>query len=178
MGYPVGHPLHKKYLPPSQRTQPNTRYRTVNMVSGESSEAMEQDNTQSSPLETSSNESHVYAGMEQLQNQLNQVLLMMQNNQGDPSCSFTTPHVAGILSFNPKAKVPSSLIGIHSFKTTANIYSFIASNISHTYNIWIVDSGATDRICISLTNMHNITNLTTPILISLPNGHTVRVHIT
>ncbi|GKA67020.1 hypothetical protein Tco_0766828 [Tanacetum coccineum] len=181
LGYPVGHPLHKKYLPPSQRTQPNNRSRTVNMVTGDISSSEDQISSQSSPLETSSssapNEALVYARMHQLHNQLNQVLMMMQGNQSDtPGTSM--PHVAGILSFDPKASVPLKLLGIHSFKTRASVHSFIASHLSHSYLIWIVDSGATDHSCISLTHMHNIINLKTPILISLPNGQTVKVNIT
>ncbi|GJU25541.1 cysteine-rich receptor-like protein kinase 8 [Tanacetum coccineum] len=43
LGYPAGHPLHKRYLPPSQRTQGNGRYRTVNMVMGESSNSTQQE---------------------------------------------------------------------------------------------------------------------------------------
>ncbi|GJV03116.1 uncharacterized mitochondrial protein-like protein [Tanacetum coccineum] len=181
LGYLVGHPLHKKYLPPSQRTQLNNRPRTVNMVAGETSNSGDPTLSQSSPLETASssapNETLIYAKMDQLQNQLNQVLMMMQNNQSDSSGTFI-PHVAGILSFIPKENVPFKLIGIHSFKTRASVYSFIASHISNSYLIWIVDSGATNHTCISLTHMHNITNLKTPILITLPNGYTVKVNIT
>ncbi|GJW03876.1 hypothetical protein Tco_1562732 [Tanacetum coccineum] len=134
---------------------------------------------ESSPLETSSNsapnEALVYARIDQLQNQLNQVLMMMQGNQSDnPGNSM--PHVAGILSFDPKESVPLKLLGIHSFKTKASVYYFIASHLSHSYLIWIMDSGATDHIFISLTHMHNITNLKTPIIISLPNGQIVKDH--
>ncbi|GJT63799.1 cysteine-rich receptor-like protein kinase 8 [Tanacetum coccineum] len=180
LGYPVGHPLHKKYLPPSHRTQGNGRNRTVNMVMGESSNSQQQESPQTTPLEPLPipDETHVYARMDQLQNQLNQVILMMQTNQSDPTGNYMAPHVAGIISFSPKAKVPSSLLGIHSLKTRANIYSFIASNLSNTLYIWIVDSGATDHICITLTQMHNTIKLTHPISVSLPNGTTVEANIT
>ncbi|GJT57305.1 retrovirus-related pol polyprotein from transposon TNT 1-94 [Tanacetum coccineum] len=121
------------------------------------------------------NEALVYARMDQLQNQLNQVLMMLQRNQSDtPETSML--HVAGILSFDPKASVPLKLLGIHSFQTIASVHFFIASHLSQSYLIWIVDSGATDHIFISLTHMHNITNLKTPILISLPNGQIVKVY--
>ncbi|GKD97120.1 cysteine-rich receptor-like protein kinase 8, partial [Tanacetum coccineum] len=180
LGYPVGHPLHKKYLSPSQRTQGNGRNRTINMVMGESSNSSQQESPQTTPLEPLPipDETHVYARMDLLQNQLNQVLLMMQNNQSDPTGNYMAPHVAGIISFSPKAKVPSTLLGIHSFKTRANVYSFIASNLSNTLYIWIVDNGATDHICITLSQMHNTIKLTHPISISLPNGNAVEVNIT
>nr|GEV05744.1 cysteine-rich RLK (receptor-like protein kinase) 8 [Tanacetum cinerariifolium] len=41
LGYPMGHPLHKKYLPPSQRTQSNNRPRIVNIIAGETSNSRE-----------------------------------------------------------------------------------------------------------------------------------------
>ncbi|GJU00831.1 hypothetical protein Tco_1111169 [Tanacetum coccineum] len=49
LGYPVGHPLHKKYLPPSQRTQSNNRPRIVNMVTGETSNSGDPITSQSTP---------------------------------------------------------------------------------------------------------------------------------
>ncbi|GJT87900.1 hypothetical protein Tco_1069617 [Tanacetum coccineum] len=151
------------------------------MVVGETSNSGDPTSSQSSPLESASsstpNKALFYARMDQLHNQLNQVLMMMQTNQSDSSGTFM-PYVAGILSFNPKANVPLKLIGIHYFKTRDSVYSFITSHISNSYLIWIVDSGATDHIFISLTHMHNITNLKTPILITLPNGQTVKVNIT
>ncbi|GJT97987.1 hypothetical protein Tco_1093505 [Tanacetum coccineum] len=42
---------------------------------------------------------------------------------------------------------------------------------------WVVDSGATDHISISLTVMHNTFTCNPPILINLPNGQTVEVNI-
>ncbi|GKC62011.1 cysteine-rich receptor-like protein kinase 8 [Tanacetum coccineum] len=74
LGYPVGHPLHKKYLPPSQRTQGNGMYKAVNLVMGESSNSPQQESPQTTPLEPLPipDETHVYARMDQLQNQLNQ----------------------------------------------------------------------------------------------------------
>ncbi|GKB58910.1 uncharacterized mitochondrial protein-like protein [Tanacetum coccineum] len=97
LGYLVGHPLQKKYFPPSQRTQSNNRPRVVNMVAGETSNSEEPSSIQISPfdsaLTSTPNESLVYAMMDQLQNQLNQVLMMMQTNQGESSGTFM-PHVA------------------------------------------------------------------------------------
>ncbi|GKC72139.1 cysteine-rich receptor-like protein kinase 8 [Tanacetum coccineum] len=55
LGYPVGQPLHKKYLPPSQRTQPNNRPRIVNKVTCDISSIEDPISSQSSPLENSSN---------------------------------------------------------------------------------------------------------------------------
>ena len=61
------------------------------------------------------------------------------------------------------------------------MHSFIASHITKTkttLHIWIIDSGAIDHICKSLTLMHNTTALSTLITISLPNGQTTKVYIT
>ena len=110
--------------------------------------------------------------MDQLQNQLNQVLLMRHNAQ---AATFDVPHMARILSFSNTAKVPLKVTSIHSFRTIASMHSFIASNVSKSYYIWIIDSGATYHIFISLSLMHNITKLTTPIIVSLPNDHTTLV---
>ncbi|GKC52619.1 cysteine-rich receptor-like protein kinase 8 [Tanacetum coccineum] len=83
-----------------------------------------------------------------LQNQLNQVLRMMQNNQKDT--------VHDIFS-----------------STSITIPKFIASLVSNFKSTWIIDSGAIDHISITLTLMINIQTFTTPILVTLPNGHTV-----
>lgn len=142
------------------------------MVTNETLPPMDSE-PQQSPLDqcststSSDSEAQVHARMDQLQNQLNQVLLMMQNAQGDTSCM--TQHMAGILSFDPHISVPTKITGIHSFNSTAKMYSFIASNISKTSFIWIIDSGATYHICISLGLMHNIT-------VSLPYGHKTQVY--
>nr|GEV26479.1 hypothetical protein [Tanacetum cinerariifolium] len=70
LGYPMGHPLHKKYLPPSQRTQENGKNRTINMVMSESSNSPQQESPETTPLEPLPipDETHVYARMDQLQN--------------------------------------------------------------------------------------------------------------
>ncbi|GJS10148.1 retrovirus-related pol polyprotein from transposon TNT 1-94 [Tanacetum coccineum] len=66
--YRVGHLLHKKYLPPSQRIQLNNRLRTVNMVTSETSNIGDPTSSQSTPLELASNstpnEALVYARMD------------------------------------------------------------------------------------------------------------------
>nr|GEW19618.1 NIN-like protein [Tanacetum cinerariifolium] len=113
-GYLVGHPLHKKYIPHSHRTQSNNRPRTMNMVTGETSNSGDSISSQSTQFEPASHsapsEALVYARMDELHNQLNQVLMMMQTNQCDtPGTSM--PRVVGILSFDPKAKVPLKLVG-------------------------------------------------------------------
>nr|GEZ15051.1 hypothetical protein [Tanacetum cinerariifolium] len=90
------------------------------MVVGETSGSGEPSSSQSSPLDHTSsstpNESLVYAKMDQLQKHLNQVMMIIQNNQGDSSGTFM-PHVAGILSFHLEANVPLKLID-HDGKTT------------------------------------------------------------
>lgn len=75
---------------------------------------------------------------------------MMQNGQKEVFTAATLPHMAGI-------------------------YSFIASFSSNIKEIWVIDSGATDHICISITLMHDIHILTHPILVQLPNGQTIKV---
>nr|GEW27430.1 Gag-Pol polyprotein [Tanacetum cinerariifolium] len=102
----MGHPQRTKHLSPSQRTQSNNRPKTVNMVACETLDSGEPSSSQSSPLDPTSssapNESLVYARMDQLQNQLNQVLMMIQNNQCDSSGTFM-PHVAGLVPQRQKA---------------------------------------------------------------------------
>ncbi|GKB15929.1 cysteine-rich receptor-like protein kinase 8 [Tanacetum coccineum] len=92
----------------------------------------------------------VIAKMDNLQNQINQVMMMLQNTQG--IC-------------DPKA-------------FAAGRYLFIASCIAHIKDAWVCDSGATDHICITLSLMFNIQKCTTPITVSLPNGHQTMVTIT
>lgn len=87
--------------------------------------------------------------MDQLQNQLNQVLLILQNNPNE----FT----AGTLQHK------------------AGTFSFIASFSSGCLDVWIIDSGATDHICISFHKMHDIHTLTHAILVHLPSGHQIKV---
>ncbi|GJW43204.1 cysteine-rich receptor-like protein kinase 8 [Tanacetum coccineum] len=86
--------------------------------------------------------------MDQLQNQINQVLLILQQNG------------------------PSH--GIFSSKST-NLPKFTATLITCLQVAWIIDSGATDHICIALKLMHNIYKCKTPININLLNGQTVKV---
>ncbi|GJT82006.1 cysteine-rich receptor-like protein kinase 8 [Tanacetum coccineum] len=129
---------------------------------------------------TDAAESQVHARMDQLQNQLNQVLLMMQTQGNQAETSGTAPHVAGILSFSDSITIPIKVTGIHSFNFAAKMYSFIASHMTQpkSHFIWVIDSGATDHVCISLSLMHNITKLHTPITVFLPNGHITQVTYT
>jgi hypothetical protein len=137
LGYPPGHPLHNKYQPPSQRTtsQPNRGGRSVNMVTGETLPPIDITKPMSPLYQCSTSESHnvaelqMNARMDQLKNQLNQVLLMMQNAQGESSGMAT--HMAGILSFSNNIKIPLKIAGIHSFSSIAKMHSFIASNITN-----------------------------------------------
>ncbi|GJU17601.1 cysteine-rich receptor-like protein kinase 8 [Tanacetum coccineum] len=187
LGYPLGHPLRNKYQPPSQRSsQTNRGQRSVNMMTGDTSletplQPMvfpDQCSTSAAPEVT---ESQVHARMDQLQNQLNEVLLMMQNHYTSAEASSSTaPHVAGILSFSDHIILPTKVTGIHSFNSAAKMYSFIASHMTKpkSHFIWVVDSGATDHVCISLSLMHNITKLQTPITVYLPNGQITQVTYT
>lgn len=57
---------------------------------------------------------------------------------------------------------------------TARTYKVIASILISQKLLWVVDSGATDHVYISLTSMHNIQICTQPIYVTLPNGqHTL-----
>nr|GFB20834.1 hypothetical protein [Tanacetum cinerariifolium] len=71
-------------------------YPVVNMVTGETSNNGEPSSIQTSPLDSAStfttNKSLVYARMDELHNQLNQVLMMMQTNQSKSPGTFM-PHV-------------------------------------------------------------------------------------
>ncbi|GJY75347.1 cysteine-rich receptor-like protein kinase 8 [Tanacetum coccineum] len=188
LGYPLGHPLHNKYQPPSQRTQQANRgQRSVNMMTGDNLPPMDTPlHPMNSPDQYSTSttsdvaESQVHARMDLLQNQLNQVILMMQNQGNQAETSGTAPHVAGILSFSDNITIPIKVTGIHSFNSAAKMYSFIASHMTKpkSHFIWVVDSGATDHVCISLSLMHNITKLHTPIIVFLPNGNTTQVTYT
>ncbi|GKD94167.1 hypothetical protein Tco_1374004 [Tanacetum coccineum] len=96
------------------------------------------------------NDGHVSERMDQLQNQINQVLLMLQNNQGS---------------------IGQGIFSSHSIK----IPKFIATLITDLKDAWIIDSGVTDHVSITLTLMHDIHTLSTLILVSLPNAQTVEV---
>ena len=108
-------------------------------------------NTSTSGQENAPPETHVSARMDQIQNQLNQVLLMLQNQHG-------TSH------------------GIFSSKVT-KLPKFTTSLIPCLKVAWIIDSGATDHISISLKIMHSIHKCATPIIVSPLNGKTVQVTI-
>lgn len=149
VGFPQGHPLHGKYIPPSQRTQQGTKG-SVNAVMGG------EETTSDSQAGTSGTTTcpYVYTKMDQLQNQLNQVLLMMQSQNYSEFTAANLPHMAGIK------------------------YIFIASFSSGIKEIWVIDSGATDHNCTCLTLMFDLQPCTTPITVHLPNGHTTLVTMT
>lgn len=101
--------------------------------------------------------------MDMLHNQLNQIMMIVQYQSKDPTAS-----TSGINNF-PAA-------GTHSFTfSQAKRSKFIASCLSSNQGVWIIDSGATDHIYISLTNMHHTYTCHTPILVGLPNGQTTSV---
>lgn len=145
VGYPIGHPLHNKYQPPQRRSN-----NTKNHASSSQSRHKIVNMTMNEPLSNSMMnlppDYSVTARMDQLQNQLNQVLLMMQNNS-EASTSGSCNFMAG--------------------------KRLIATYITKHKEVWIIDSGATDHICISISLMHNIITHITPIIIHLPNGQTV-----
>ncbi|GJR40189.1 cysteine-rich receptor-like protein kinase 8 [Tanacetum coccineum] len=141
VGYPPGHPLHNKYIPPDQRTHP-PKHTTTNVT------ALLDETPELNTLASSSADPFVHSRMNQLQNQLNQVLLILQNNPKEFT-AFNMPHMSVR-------------------------YTFIASFKSNVKEVWIIDSGATDHICISLIRMHDV-HICSPILVSLPNGQQVKV---
>ncbi|GKB18098.1 cysteine-rich receptor-like protein kinase 8 [Tanacetum coccineum] len=111
VGFPPGHPLHGKFIPPSQRTQQFPK-RSINVVVG--NENAEQEMKPNPITSTSSGNNttypYVYTKMDQLQNQLNQMLLMMQNQNQREFTATNLPHMAGIdyiETFAPMAKMPT-----------------------------------------------------------------------
>ncbi|GKA74355.1 cysteine-rich receptor-like protein kinase 8 [Tanacetum coccineum] len=96
VGFPPGHPLHGKFIPPSQRTQQFPK-RSINVVVG--NENAEQEMKPNPITSTSSGNNttdpYVYTKMDQLQNQLNQMLLMMQNQNQREFTATNLPHMAG-----------------------------------------------------------------------------------
>ncbi|GKE46485.1 hypothetical protein Tco_1477743, partial [Tanacetum coccineum] len=154
VGFPPGHPLHGKFIPPSQRTQQFPK-RSINVVVG--NENAEQEMKPNPITSTSSGNNttdpYVYTKMDQLQNQLNQMLLMMQNQNQREFTATNLPHMAGK-------------------------YIFIASFSSGMKEIWIIDSGATNHICICLTLMFDLQQCPYPITVNLPNGDTTIVTMT
>ncbi|GKE16714.1 hypothetical protein Tco_1424291 [Tanacetum coccineum] len=151
VGYTMGHPLHGKYQPPKvNKVNLDSRPpRIMNIVIGQEETRPQ---TSSSVAQTTSqnNKGHVSTRMDQLQNQLNQVLLMLQTNQGNVT--------QGIFS-SQNLKIPKC----------------IATLVTNVKDAWIIYSGTTDHISIKLTLMHNVHILTTPILVNLPNGQTIKV---
>jgi hypothetical protein len=148
-GYPVGHPLHGKYKPPVYRNVTETRdtrsSKAVNSVLNQDS-----NNSGNNQAESTSGNDAVFVRMDQLQNQLNQVMLMMQQCQDNP---------------------PTGMVNSYTIRR----FKFIASVMIKFKAAWVVDSGATDHICITLTVMHDIFTCNPPIHITLPNGQTVAV---
>ncbi|GKC84502.1 hypothetical protein Tco_1140219 [Tanacetum coccineum] len=170
VGYPIGHPLHGKYRPPNtpQRfhTQDNSSYRAVNMTMGQNV-SLEVTNVPSQQM--GQNDVAMCARIDQLQNQLNQMMLMMQNNKDSPGIS-TEGKPKLIATFITRTY---KLIASH---ITAKKYIIIASVLINQKYLWVVDSGATDHVCYSLTLMHNVQICTQPILVTLPNGQ--QTHVT
>ncbi|GKF13171.1 hypothetical protein Tco_0051097, partial [Tanacetum coccineum] len=78
MGYPVGHPLHGKYKPPTQR---NNVTRSVNLAQTSINAGNSQEGVfGSASSNTNEGEMAMSARMDQLQNQLNQMMMLMQQN--------------------------------------------------------------------------------------------------
>ncbi|XP_071739051.1 uncharacterized protein [Rutidosis leptorrhynchoides] len=149
VGYPIGHPLHGKYIPPQkQATQYSSQPKSINVVT--------------TTNDNNNAECAMNARMDQIQNQLNQVLLMMQNNQKGTESNM----------YNDSTACIHKLIASH---ISTQKYRFIASLVSHVKNAWIVDSGATDHVSNTLSNMHNIHHCKSPILVTLPNGHNTSI---
>ncbi|GJT85354.1 cysteine-rich receptor-like protein kinase 8 [Tanacetum coccineum] len=76
VGYPPGHPLHNKYVPPSQRNNSNSRINAVNQVSGSDNANPTPPNYSDIPstsTSTTPTNAFVNSRMDQLQNQINQV---------------------------------------------------------------------------------------------------------
>nr|XP_043625974.1 uncharacterized protein LOC122597447 [Erigeron canadensis] len=169
VGYPSGHPLHNKYQPPPTRT-PNTynnsnKGKTINMVIAPEDILSTSKETPYTLPTTPQQDAFMAAKLDQLQNQINQVMLFMQQTQQNPdSPDLQNSNIgtAGIFSFTTNSKPK---------------FRFIACCLSKSKDTWITDSGATDHISKTLSNMHNIRTLDTSIEIFLPNGQTTLVTI-
>nr|GEV76720.1 hypothetical protein [Tanacetum cinerariifolium] len=84
--YPIGHPLYGKFLvkQPPKSANDTRNYREVHMVMGQNIQmAMGQNEKMEVPPPqiNFAPDSHVFARMDQLQTQLNQVFMMLQNNK-------------------------------------------------------------------------------------------------
>ncbi|PWA96217.1 hypothetical protein CTI12_AA041970 [Artemisia annua] len=166
VGYPPGHPFHGKYQPSNNSQRQNTQAsRQVNLTMAQGTSSGTSNGT-SNQADTA-----MSARMDQLQNQLNQMMLLMQNNK-DASPDFS--HNA---EGNPKlvASIITRKYKLVASHITARRYKFIASVLIDFKTLWVVDSGATDHVCISLTLMHNIHICTQPIFVTLPNGQQTQV---
>lgn len=95
---------------------------------------------------------------------MDQLKSMLQKNSTDsPEDHLTGGHMAGI-SFH--------IAGMTFLKSV----SLVASIHGVPSNVWGLESGATNRICISPTLMHSLKQLPHPSHLSLPNGQQVQVH--
>ena len=89
VGYPVGHPLHGKVKPGTSGQSGQNRgnraigQRAVNLVTGQSGQ---DNNGAEASTSGSQGDDEVYAKMDSLQNQLNQIKMMLQNTHGQ--CDF------------------------------------------------------------------------------------------
>ncbi|GKB54695.1 cysteine-rich receptor-like protein kinase 8, partial [Tanacetum coccineum] len=138
----VGYPIGHPFHGKVQPTKQFKATNAVNMVMTQ--DQVPQDKASTSGKATAPLEDHVSVRMDKLQNKLNQVLFMLQQNGS---------HV------------------IFSSKSTC-LPKFTATLITCLQVAWIIDSGATDHICIALKLMHNIYKCKTPITVNLSNGQT------
>ncbi|GJT16323.1 cysteine-rich receptor-like protein kinase 8 [Tanacetum coccineum] len=137
--------------------QDNNGNRTVNM-------AMTQGISIHSSAANASNDATMNARMDQLQNQLNQMIIMMQNNKETTSMPFMSSEGKPELIASHITR-SNKFIASH---ISARRYRVIASVLINPRYLWVVDSGATDFVCISITLMHNIQLYTQPIYVTLP----------
>nr|GEU94777.1 retrovirus-related Pol polyprotein from transposon TNT 1-94 [Tanacetum cinerariifolium] len=114
VGYPPGHPLYNKYIPPSQRTHP-PKHSTANLT------IINDETSKLNNLASSSIDPFVHSRMDQLTNQLNQVLLMLQNNPKDFT-AFNMPHMSGRYTFIAAFKSNVKEIRIIDGGATDHIY--------------------------------------------------------
>ncbi|GKA36964.1 cysteine-rich receptor-like protein kinase 8 [Tanacetum coccineum] len=150
VGYPVGHPLHRKYKPSNQTLRNNTldNNRTVNMT-------MSQENSNELSAATTSSDAAMSARMDQLQNQLNQMNLMMQNNketngmpfmsnEGKPkliaSCftksyKFIVSHVSAKRTTTRKLPMAASIIDCTS--SNKNPKHLLLPSLTSTQTTWL-----------------------------------------
>ena len=63
----------------------------------------------------------------------------------------------------------------HVSQMAGMVYGFHTAIHSDMLNVWVVDTGASSHMCCNFSLLTNITSLTQPFLVALPNKHIISV---